>query len=77
MQHCDKKTGEKKVLKKCTLPLTGIGVVHLIVSDLAVMEVTKEGLVLREHAPGITPAQVQEQTEAKLIIPKDVKPVSV
>jgi 3-oxoacid CoA-transferase subunit B len=77
MQHCDKKAGEKKVLKKCTLPLTGTGVVNLIVTDLAVMEVTKEGLVLKEHAPDVTVQQIQEQTEAKLIIAKNIKPVDV
>ncbi|MDZ4678296.1 MAG: CoA transferase subunit B [Oligoflexia bacterium] len=77
MQHCDSKSGEKKVLKKCTLPLTGIGVVNLIVTDLAVIEVTKQGLVLKEHAPDVTVAQVQELTEAKLIIAKDIRPVKI
>ena len=77
MQHCDKKNNEKKVLKKCTLPLTGIGVVNLIVTDFAVMEVTPEGLVLKEHAGDMTVEQIQEQTEAKLIISKDLKPIAV
>ncbi|MCC6277405.1 MAG: CoA transferase subunit B [Oligoflexia bacterium] len=77
MQHCDGKTGEKKILKKCTLPLTGIRVVNLIVTDLAVMEVTPKGLLLKEHAPGMTAAQIQEVTEAKLIISPELKPVAV
>jgi 3-oxoacid CoA-transferase subunit B len=77
MQHCDKKTGEKKILKKCTLPLTGIRVVNLIVSDMAVMEVTPKGLVLREYAPTMTIEEVQAQTEAKLIIAPDVKKMAV
>jgi 3-oxoacid CoA-transferase subunit B len=77
MQHCDKKSGEKKILKKCTLPLTGLGVVNLIVTDFAVMEVTRDGLVLKEHAPDMTVEQIQEQTEAKLIIAKDLKPIAV
>lgn len=77
MQHCDKKSGEKKILKKCTLPLTGLGVVNLIVTDFAVMEVTGDGLVLKEHAPDMTVKQIQEQTEAKLIIAQDLKPISV
>jgi 3-oxoacid CoA-transferase subunit B len=77
MQHCDKKNNEKKVLKMCTLPLTGIGVVDLIVTDMGVMEVTKEGLVLTEHAPDLTPEQIQDETEAKLIISPKLKPVKV
>lgn len=77
MQHCDKKNNEKKVLKKCTLPLTGIGVVDLIVTDMGVMEVTKDGLMLTEHAPDLTPEQIQDETEAKLIISPKLKPVKV
>ena len=77
MQHCDKKNNEKKVLKKCTLPLTGIGVVDLIVTDMGVMEVTKDGLMLIEHAPDLTPEQIQAETEAKLIISPKLKPVKV
>ncbi|MFP5391734.1 MAG: 3-oxoacid CoA-transferase subunit B [Gammaproteobacteria bacterium] len=55
-----------KILKKCTLPLTGVGVVDLIITDLGVIEVTPNGLVLRELAPGVTPAQVVEATEAQV-----------
>jgi 3-oxoacid CoA-transferase subunit B len=77
MQHCDKKNNEKKVLKMCTLPLTGIGVVDLIVTDMGVMEVTREGLVLTEHAPDLTPQEIQNETEAKLIISPKLKPVRV
>ena len=73
MQHSDKRSGEKKILTKCSLPLTGLGVVSLIVTDMAVMEVTPKGLVLKEHAPDVTVNEVIEQTEAKLIIPGDVK----
>src|SRR6202021_606979 len=68
MQHCDRKNNEKKILKKCTLPLTGIGCVDLIVTDMGVMEVTPKGLVLIEHAPDLTPAQIQAETEATLIL---------
>jgi len=77
MQHCDKKNNEKKVLKKCTLPLTGIGVVDLIVTDLCVMEVSRDGLVLSEIAPGLTPEQVQGNTEARLIVSRQLKTVQV
>ncbi len=77
MQHCDKKNNEKKVLKKCTLPLTGIGVVDLIVTDMGVMEVTKDGLILIEHAPTLTFEQIQSETEAKLIKGPQLKPVKI
>ena len=72
MEHTSK-DGEKKILKKCTLPLTGVGVVNLIVTDLAVIEVTKEGLVLKEVAPGVTAEQVQSATEATLLMAPDLK----
>jgi len=56
-------------LKKCSLPLTGVEVVDHIVTELAVMEITPEGLVLREIAPDTTVEQVQALTEPKLILP--------
>ena len=67
MEHCNKK-GESKVLQKCTLPLTGQGVVHRIITDMAVMDVTSEGLLLKEVAPGCTLEQVQQATEATLLV---------
>lgn len=71
MQHVSK-TGESKILPKCTLPLTGVGVVQKIVTELAVIDVTPKGLVLREVAPGVTPEDVRKATAAKLTIPADV-----
>ena len=62
-----------KILRRCTYPLTVSGRVNLIVTDLAVMEVTQEGLVLRETAPGWSAEAVQDVTEATLIVPADVK----
>jgi 3-oxoacid CoA-transferase subunit B len=67
MDHCNKK-GESKVLKECTLPLTGQGVVNRIITDLAVMDVTPEGLVLRETAPGVTVDDVVKSTDADLSV---------
>lgn len=71
MQHVAK-DGSSKVLPKCTLPLTGVGVVNKIVSELAMIEVTREGLVLRERAPGVSVDEIRKATSAKLIIPGDV-----
>lgn len=75
MQHCDKRTGEKKLLKQCRLPITGLGVVNLIVTDLGVFEVTRDGLMLTERAANVSVEEIQQQTEAKLIIPKMVKTI--
>jgi 3-oxoacid CoA-transferase subunit B len=65
MQHTAK-DGSPKILNKCSLPLTGYRVVDLIVTDMAVIEVTPGGLVLKETAPGVTAEQVQGATEAQL-----------
>ncbi len=70
--HCDKK-GNSKIKKDCTLPLTGKGVVTHIVTDLAFIEVTPDGLLLKEVAPGVTVEDVIAKTEAPLIIADDVK----
>ena len=66
MEHSNK-DGEFKVLRRCKLPLTGKRVVHRIITDLAVLDVTPEGLRLVEVAPGVTPREVQEKTEAALL----------
>jgi len=75
-EHCSK-DGTSKILKKCTFPLTGAKVVDIIVTDLAFMEVTDNGLVLRELAPGVTVAEVISKTEASLIIPENVPVMTV
>jgi 3-oxoacid CoA-transferase subunit B len=72
MEHTSR-DGEKKILKKCNLPLTGVRVVNLIVTDLAVIEVTDEGLLLKELAPGVTAEQVQAATEPQLRIADNLK----
>ena len=68
MEHATR-DNKPKILKRCTLPLTGVEVVDHIVTELAVMEITPEGLVLRELAPDATVDEVQALTEPKLIIP--------
>ena len=70
MQHSAK--GKSKIIKRCTLPLTSVRRVSLIVTELAVLEPTEAGLVLKETAPGVTIEQVVAATEAKLIIPEHV-----
>jgi len=65
----------KKILKKCTLPLTAAGQVNLIITEMGVMEITPEGIVLREIHPEFTVEQVQAATETQLIISKDLKPM--
>lgn len=67
MQHVSK-DGKSKVLRKCGLPLTGIKCVNLIVSELAVIEVTARGLMLLERAPGVSVEDIKAATEAKLIV---------
>lgn len=71
MEHTAK--GNPKILKKCTLPLTAKGQVNTIITEMGVMEVTPEGIVLKEINPEYTIEQVQAATEANLIIPKDLK----
>jgi 3-oxoacid CoA-transferase subunit B len=71
MEHATK-DGGAKILKRCTLPLTGPRVVDMIVTELAVIEVTDEGLVLKEIAEDTTLDEVKKQTEATLIVPQSV-----
>lgn len=70
-EHVDK-YGNSKILKQCTLPLTAKGKVSLIVTDMAVMEHTSEGLVLKEIAEGLSVEEVVKATDAELIIPAQI-----
>src|SRR6266568_2625060 len=76
MEHTTKE-GKPKILKKCSLPLTGVEVVDLIVTELAVIEVTPEGLLLREVAPGTKAEDVQRVTEPRLRIAPGLKTIAV
>ena len=71
MTHTNKK-GESKLLKQCTLPLTGVGCVKRIVTDLAVLEITPKGFELLERAPGVSVEEIQEKTEGTLIVNGDI-----
>src|SRR5688500_1749309 len=76
MEHVTKK-GEKKILKTCSLPLSGVGCVNRIITDYCVLAVTPRGLKLMELAPGVTAEQVQEMTEPRLAVAPDVKEIAV
>ena len=71
MMHVNRK-GDSKLLPKCTLPLTGLGCVKRIVTELAVVDVYKNGFLLVERAPGVSIKQIQEATAGKLYIPIEV-----
>lgn len=71
------KTGEPKIVSECTYPLTAKGCVSLIVTNLAVIEVTAEGLLLKEVAAGLTPEDVRSVTEAELKISPDLKEIQL
>ncbi|HET9743679.1 MAG TPA: CoA transferase subunit B [Terriglobales bacterium] len=75
MEHTTRE-GAPKILKKCTLPLTGLKVVDTIVTEMGYIKVTPNGLVLEEIAPGLAPADVQKATEARLQISPTLKPMS-
>jgi 3-oxoacid CoA-transferase subunit B len=76
MEHATKK-GDKKILNQCSLPLTGVGCVDRIITDYCVLDITERGLELIEVAPGVTPEQVQELTEPRLIVSASLKEIEV
>ncbi len=75
MEHTNK--GKHKILKECELPLTAQGVVDLIVTEMGVMEVTDEGLLLTEYNPEFTVEQIQESTGCPLVISENLKQMAV
>ena len=75
MDHLSKR-GDKKILNACTLPLTGIGVVSRIITSLAVIDVTPDGLKLLERAPGVSVNEICDATAATLIVSDDVPEIT-
>ncbi len=75
MMHTNR-AGESKLLPECGLPLTGVGCVKKVVTNLCVMEITERGFELRELAPGVTVEEVQQKTAGKLIVEGDIKVMS-
>ena len=71
MMHTNK-AGASKLLKRCTLPLTGVGCVKKIVTNLAVLEVTPDGFKLLERAPGVSVDDIRQATEGRLVVPENV-----
>ena len=71
MMHTNR-AGQSKLLKRCTLPLTGVGCVTKIVTNLAVLEVTPSGFKLLERAPGVSVEEIKKATEGTLEIPDEV-----
>ena len=71
MMHTNRQ-GESKILKQCTLPITGVNCVKKVVTNLAVLEVTKDGFILLERAPGVSVDEIKNATEAELIIEGEV-----
>ncbi len=76
MSHTTRK-GDPKLLKECRLPLTGVGCVDRIITDLAVFDVGEEGLILRELLEGVEVEELREKTEARFVVADDLKPLTL
>ncbi len=76
MQHTNKE-GESKLLKKCTLPITGLGCVKKVVTELGVFDITEDGFKLMERAPGVSVEEIQQKTEGRLTIVENVQEMTL
>ena len=76
MMHTNR-AGESKLLKKCSLPLTGVNCINKVVTNLAVLEVTDKGFKLLERAPGVSVEEIQKATEGTLIIEGEIPEMSI
>src|SRR5437868_15081434 len=76
MMHTNPK-GESKLLSECTLPLTGVKCVKMIVTDLAVITVTPDGFLLKERAPGVSVEEIKSKTSGRLVVPKEVPEMTI
>jgi 3-oxoacid CoA-transferase subunit B len=76
MMHTNK-AGESKLLPECTLPLTGVGCVKKVVTELAVMDITEEGFVLLERAPGVSVEEIKAKTFGRLVVKSDVSEMKI
>ncbi|WP_435578845.1 3-oxoacid CoA-transferase subunit B [Gilvibacter sp.] len=76
MMHTNKR-GESKLLERCSLPITGVGCVKKVVTNLAVLDITEDGFVLRERAPGVTVEEIVNATAGKLHVPDTVPEMNI
>ena len=76
MQHTNRK-GDSKLLRQCTLPLTGVQCVKKVVTDMAVLDITPDGFLLLERAPGVSVADIRKATEGRLIVPDEVPEMDI
>jgi len=76
MMHTNR-AGESKILKQCTLPITGVNCVKKVVTNLAVLEVTEKGFKLLERAPGVSVEEIENATEANLILEGEVPEMNI
>src|SRR6056297_1451587 len=76
MMHTNR-VGKSKLLKRCTLPLTGVGCVTKIVTNLAVLEVTDKGFKLLERAPGVSIEEIKNATEGRLVVEDDIPEMNI
>ena len=76
MMHTNRK-GQSKLLKRCTLPLTGVKCVKKVVTNLAVLDITEDGFKLLERAPGVSVREIQAATEGRLIMEGDIPEMQI